>query len=403
MSKAENLQEEAVMEKVRLLIAGVGGYGSIYLDIWEKLNDPSIVVEGICEPKPGMEKLFPVIAERNIPVYSSLEEFYSKHEADLAILSTPIHLHHSQSVYCMEHGSNVLVEKPICTSTREVEELLQAEKRTGRFLAVGYQINYDLDMRRMKQDILSGRFGKPLSMKTIHCFRRGYRYYHRNNWAGHVMLDGYPVNDGPVNNSNAHQFQLMLFLLGSAMDRAAEVVNVEADLYRTDPTVENYDMAALRLMTDCGVPVYFYTGHRGREAEIGPVIEFAFEKAVITMEPAPEYGGERRYVARWKDGSREVYGGLLYDKTLYKYGQKMRDAIACTREGGHPICTIQAASSQLAVVEALAELPIKNIPEDQLERWESGGDQLIYLRDIEKIYQECFDKGLLPSEMQVPW
>ena len=101
------------MEKVRLLLAGIGGYGSIYLEVWEKLQDPSIVVEGICEPKPGMEELFPVIKEKNIPVYASLEEFYEEHEADLAILATPIHLHHSQAVYCMEHGSNVLLEKPI--------------------------------------------------------------------------------------------------------------------------------------------------------------------------------------------------------------------------------------------------------------------------------------------------
>ena len=75
------------METVRLLLAGIGGYGQKYLQEWVDMDDPSVVIEGICEVMPGIEERFPVIKERNIPVYSSVEAFYEEHQADLEKLT----------------------------------------------------------------------------------------------------------------------------------------------------------------------------------------------------------------------------------------------------------------------------------------------------------------------------
>lgn len=387
------------MEKIRLFLAGIGGYGCVYLEEWEKMNDPSVTIEGICEVMPGIEERFPIIKEKSIPVYHSVEDFYKEHEAELAILATPIHLHQPQAVTCLEHGSNVLVEKPLCSTLQEAKELLDKEKETGHFVAVGYQMNYDHGMRALKQDILDGAFGKPILFKTIHTFRRGYEYYHRNNWAGKVSVSSHLVNDSPVNNSNAHQFQSMLFLLGSTMERAAEITDVRAELYRANSDVENYDTAAFEVMTDCKVPVYYYTTHECRQPEFGPVVEFQFEDAVVSVQNVAEKGGERYYVAEWKDGRRKIYGNLIYSQSL----QKMYDAIECTRHGGHPVCTVQTAGSHLEVVARLASMPIRNIDPEQLERWDLEKDHMIHIKNLEEVFMECFEKNQLPSEIGVKW
>ena len=111
-----------------------------------------------------------VIEEKKIPVYSSPEEFYREHTADLAIISTPIHLHYHQITTCLKNGSHVLTEKPVCTSVEGAGRLMDLERETGRFVSVGYQLNYSGDVLALKKDILDGRFGKmcirdrPISM-----------------------------------------------------------------------------------------------------------------------------------------------------------------------------------------------------------------------------------------------
>ena len=130
------------MKKVKVLLVGIGGYGANYIKELTEKNVTSAVIEGICEVMPDVEKIYPVIKEKSIPVYKAPEEFYKEHQADLAIISTPIHLHYNQIITCLKHGSNVLTEKPVCTTVEGAEEMIDLEKEKGNFISVGYKLNY---------------------------------------------------------------------------------------------------------------------------------------------------------------------------------------------------------------------------------------------------------------------
>lgn len=99
--------EQAV---VKILLLGICGYGSNYIKEISERDIPGIKIEGICEVVPNAADLYPIIKEQNIPIYQTPEDFYKQHTADLAVVSTPIHLHYSQIVTCLTHGSNVLTE-----------------------------------------------------------------------------------------------------------------------------------------------------------------------------------------------------------------------------------------------------------------------------------------------------
>lgn len=156
--------EQAV---VKILLLGICGYGSNYIKEISERDIPGIKIEGICEVVPNAADLYPIIKEQNIPIYQTPEDFYKEHTADLAVVSTPIHLHYSQIVTCLTHGSNVLTEKPVCTSVEGARKLEQLEKETGKFISVGYQLNYSRDVLALKQDILDGRFGKPIDCAYV--------------------------------------------------------------------------------------------------------------------------------------------------------------------------------------------------------------------------------------------
>ncbi len=387
------------MENVSILLIGIGGYGTNYIKELTEKNVTSAAIAGICEVMPDVKERFPVIEERGIPLFETPEEFYKDHKADLAVISTPIHLHFQQIITCLRHGSHVLTEKPVCTTIEEAKKLLMAEKETGRFVSVGYQLNYSGDVLAMKKDILNGRFGRPVMFKAFHAMSRGEAYYRRNNWAGRIRVNGCMVNDSPFNNACAHQFQNMTFLLGDALDRAAELLEVTGELYRANEAVENFDTAAVRAVTQSGVPIYYYTSHDLKSKKLGPVSEYRFEQGTIYYGRDFGEGPVWEYVAEFPDGSRYSYGQVPKRERL----QKLYDAIECVRTGEHPVCTIQCAMPHLEAVSRLAELPIVPVREEALEHILEDGDRYCRIRNLEEIFWACYEKQVMPSEAGAGW
>ena len=354
---------------------------------------------GVCEVMPGIEERFPIIKEKKIPLYQKIEDFYKEHEADLAVISTPMHLHYSQAKYCMEHGSNVLLEKPVCTTLEDAEDLIQIQKRTGKFTAIGYQLNYERDVLALKQDILNGKYGKPVLMKGMQAFRRGEHYYHRNDWAERIVSAGKVVNDSPFNNASAHQFQVMTFLLGKTLETAADLRKVSGELYRANCHVENFDTAAVKAETEDGIPIYYDTTHNMKEKSIGPFAEYQFEKGVIYYGKDFGNGVVDEYTAVMNDGTMISYGDVPKGEQL----QKLYDAIACTVNGKIPVCTVQCAIPHLRAVLELAKLSIHSIREEKLEYFVEKEDRYCQIRNLEEVYSKCYQNNQMPSEVGAGW
>ena len=132
-----------------------------------------------------------------VSAYKTLDAFYAEHDADLALISTPAFLHREQSIYCVQHGSNVLCEKPAAPTAAEVEAMLSAEEETGKFIAIGYQRCFSDAILSLKKDILDGVFGNAISMKFCMSAPRKFEYYARGGgYAGQVCTkDGKTILD----------------------------------------------------------------------------------------------------------------------------------------------------------------------------------------------------------------
>lgn len=338
---------------------------------------------------------YPIIREQNIPIYKSPEEFYREHQADLAVVSTPIHLHYQQIVTCLQNGSNVLTEKPVCTSVQGARKLEELERQTGKFISVGYQLNYSRDVLALKQDILSGKFGKPVSMKALHAMRRGDKYYARNGWAGRITVNNCAVNDSPFNNACAHQFQIMTFLLGDRMDRAMELARVEAEPYKANRHVENFDAIAIHAETVNRVPVWYFTAHALQEKKLGPVAEYRFEKGTVYFGRDYGSGPKAEYVYEGDDGTVTDYGKIAKGERL----QKFYDAIQAVRTGSRPVCTVQCAIPHLEAVEQIARIPIVQVPEPWMQDLHEEDDTFHTIKDLQKTFTWCYTHQEMPSSV----
>lgn len=379
-----------MIQRPRVLLVGVG-YGHYYLE--EMLqHDTGADLIGIVDSNPAVVEKWPIIAEKNVPMYASLEEFFAHDRADLALITTPIHLHGPMTQYCFDHGCHVLCEKPLCLTLEEARQMQAAAQASGKILALGYQQNYRRDILALKKDILSGRFGKAKRMRLYHAFRRGAVYYARNNWAGRISVNGHEVLDSPFANASAHNFQVMTFLLGSGMDTSCGIRKLEGEVFHGNPAVENYDIAMLRCLTDTDTEILYYTAHPLRTKRFGPCGVFEFEKATITLP-----GENIPYHVETVDG--EVFD---YDQvTPHDSMQKLYDVIDCLRFGGKPACSAMADQAHIQAVLMAQQLPVRTVREE-LRRYEDmEDDRFVIINGLEDLIIRCAENWALPGEMGV--
>lgn len=373
------------MEPIEILLVGVGGYGVNYVRELLGPDAPEAVkVAGVADPVAERSPCWEMIKAAGIPVYDDIEAFYVGHRADLAIISSPIHFHAGQVIGCLNHGSHVLCEKPVAPLYSQALEMLEAEKRSGKFAAVGYQLSFSRDVLEMKEDILNGRYGEPVLFKAVHAVRRGAKYYARSSWAGRREINGMPVYDSPLSNACAHQLHNMLFLLGDGMRTAARMNVTGASLYHGNPDVENFDIVSVHGETAAGVKIQYQTAHPLASKTVGPVSLYRFTKGEIRSE-------EGGFVGYLEDGTAIDYNQVPKGHRM----QKLYDVINCVCCGIPPVCTIETAMPHVVVFNALQEYPVAPVPEGQVRTWEQDGDHFWMVNGLEEKMLEAYEQEKL--------
>lgn len=305
------------MSKISALLIGIGGFGKFYIDeCFDGESKNLIDIVGIVEPYPEACPRIEEIKQRKIPIFATIDEFYQKENAELAAIATPIGLHTEQIIKCLEHGSHVLCEKPLCADEADIQKIADAEKRTGKMLAVGYQWSTSKAVLDAKRDILNGTYGKPVLLKTLTLWPRDEKYFRRGTgWAGKIYSpDGKPIYDSIANNACAHYLHNMFFMLGKTNETSLAPDSVNAELLRAN-TIENFDTAVIRCKFG-EASALFIASHTTREL-VNPVFSYEFENGKLLLVSNDENAPEENKMPGF-DNSEIV--GFVNDGRVIRYG-----------------------------------------------------------------------------------
>ena len=330
--------------KVNVVLVGIGGFGLIHLkEALEGKTKDLINITGVVEPYPQFCPKIDDVKARNIPIYATLDEFYKEHNADLAVLSTPIQFHAEQIMYCMKHGANVLCEKPLCADEKDIERISEVMKETGKFLLIGYQWSTSKTILKIKKDIMDGIYGELKSMKTLVLWPRNESYFKRTTgWAGKkYTTDGVAIFDSIANNACAHYLHNMFFLLGDTMGTSKMPVAIKAELARAN-NIENFDTSVINFTFDNGAEGYFIASH-DTDKLIDPIFSYEFEKGKIVT-PTNAQSGD--LVGELNDGTVINYGKADPSTNCYKLEVAVR---LCMGEK-IDYCGLEGASVQTKVI-----------------------------------------------------
>jgi len=139
-------------QKVRVGVAGTGYLGQHHARIYSELPDCELV--GIYETDD--DRAAEISAKYNCRRFSTLEEMAQ--ECDAVSVVVPTDLHCKIAVPLLEAGCHLLIEKPLCSSLEEAEQILSAAKKKSRIVQVGHVEHFNPVMTFLEEAVDQPRY-----------------------------------------------------------------------------------------------------------------------------------------------------------------------------------------------------------------------------------------------------
>ncbi len=373
------------MAGTKVVLIGIGGYGHTFVKEFVENPCDEIELVGAVDPFPSGCQYLEDLNKMGVKIYPDMDSFYGENTAELAVISTPIFLHTPHILNALEHGSNVICEKPLCADEADVEVIKNAKEKAGKFVYIGYQWSYSDAINGLKQDIKDGKLGKLIEMKTLVLRPRDRNYFGRGvGWAGKIRAaNGALVYDSVANNSAAHYLFNMQYIMGD-YGSAAEAQNVKAELLRANE-IENFDVSKIEFNVPCGAKACFIAAHPVNQA-VEPIFEYKFEKGTVyysstklnsELNLLPEdYTEWGDVVAFMNDGSKKVYGNPMANAAKKMYIAANAASEGRTDDG---MCGLMTAAQHTYLINKIQKnYEIYNIKQDLLR--EDG--ELLYAEGL---------------------
>jgi len=172
--KQEVVEEKKVSDKkIKVGIIGTGWIAESHL--YSYLNQPDVEIIAAADLIPGKaEKKMKQFGIEGARCYLNHKDMIDN-EPDLDVVSVCTYntQHAEPTIYALEHGIHVLLEKPFTVTLDEAIEIMKAEKKSGCVLSIGFQPRFDGNMQMIKKIVESGELGEIYYIQTGGGRRRG--------------------------------------------------------------------------------------------------------------------------------------------------------------------------------------------------------------------------------------
>lgn len=176
--------------------------------------------------------------DASIKRYTDYKKMVEENELELVGIATESGIHAEIALYCIDHGINVIIEKPMAMNMKDAEEIILRSKEKGVKVSACHQNRFNVAVQEMRKALEEGRFGK-VSHGSIHVrWNRGKSYYDQAMWRGTWAQDG-----GALMNQCIHGIDLLRWMMG---DEVEEVYGVTRQQFHHYLEAEDIGMAVVK-------------------------------------------------------------------------------------------------------------------------------------------------------------
>jgi predicted dehydrogenase len=200
-------------KKLKVAIIGCGGIANgKHMPSLKKLNH--VELAAFCDViEDRALKAKEEFGEEESKVYHDYRELLNETSIDVVHVCTPNDSHAEITIAALESGKHVMCEKPMAKTSEEAERMLEAAKRTGKKLTIGYQNRYRPDSQYLHKYCEEGGLGEVYFAKAQAIRRRAVP-----TWG--VFLDEEKQGGGPLIDIGTHALDLTLWMMNNYKPKA---------------------------------------------------------------------------------------------------------------------------------------------------------------------------------------
>ncbi len=222
------------MDRVGFAVVGAGVIGQVHAGNISMLESCRLVAVA----DQVRERAEMVGRQFGAKAYASIDEVVKDPDVEAVVVATPSYLHAPQTLYALQHGKHVLVEKPMATTLRGARLISETAKNAGLRLGVVFQERYLGAARRLKEVVSDGGLGRVYLIEAELKWWRGEADYYRSDeiarsWRGYWETEG----GGVLMNQAIHTLDLVLWFGGDVEEVSGFISNA------SHPSIEVEDVA----------------------------------------------------------------------------------------------------------------------------------------------------------------
>ena len=345
---------------VKIGIIGCGGIANgKHLPALQQVEEVEMVA--FCDIiKERAEKASTEYGVAHAGVYEDYQEMLKEEELDVVHVLTPNNKHAEITVAALEAGNHVMCEKPMAKTTEEAKTMIDAAKKTGKKLTIGYQNRFRTDSQYLHEVCQEGELGDIYSAKAHAIRRRAVP-----TWG--VFLDEQAQGGGPLIDIGTHALDLTLWMMdnykpkyvvGKTYRELAETKNAANAWGPWDPekfTVE--DSAFGFILMENGATIYLESSWALNSLDVKEAKTTLYgSKGGADMDHGLTINGEDHGLLYDKEiqletGGVDFYDGAGSDPALLEAQAWIKAVI----EDGQPVVKPEEALVVTEILEAIYE------------------------------------------------
>lgn len=199
--------------QLRIGMIGVAGRGGLWR-YWHQPEGRSVVVAG-ADVSPAHLAAFEQAHGDSPFVAGDYRALLDRADVDAIAVTSPDYCHEEHATAALEAGKHVFCEKPLAITIAGCDRILDAQRRSGRRLMVGFNMRYMNIFRVMKEIVDSGAIGQVRAVWVRHFVGHGGDFYYHDWHATRANTTSLLLQKG------SHDIDMIHWLTGRYTRRVA--------------------------------------------------------------------------------------------------------------------------------------------------------------------------------------
>ncbi|MBR4282511.1 MAG: Gfo/Idh/MocA family oxidoreductase, partial [Clostridia bacterium] len=218
---------------LRIGIVGCGSIFTMHATSVDNLENATLV--GVCDIK--KDRADAAAKKYNVTAYYDYKELIEKENLDVVHVCVPHYMHPVISKYALEHGVNVLCEKPMSIHYADGEANVKLADEKNLRYGIIFQCRYNNTSQLVKKNLENGKLGKIISARCTLTWCKPDSYYSLSDWKGTWEKEG----GGVIIDQAIHSLDLANWFIDSEpIEVQASIANRAHDIMKVDDTGEGY-------------------------------------------------------------------------------------------------------------------------------------------------------------------